>query len=53
MAGNLTVHLTKDGRQYILVPKVKGSGKKKSYGYFGKPDIDFTNYVYDYTRKNK
>jgi hypothetical protein len=45
--GNLTVHIAKNGRQYIMVPKVNGSGKKKSYGYFGIPGVDFTNYVYD------
>ncbi len=47
MASNLTVHITKDGRQYIIVPKVRGNGTKKSYGYFGKPNIDFKNYVYE------
>ncbi len=47
MSSNLTVHITKDGRQYILVPKVNGDGKKKSYGYFGEPGIDFFDYVRD------
>lgn len=43
----LTVHITKGGKQYIIVPKVGGKGKRKSYGYFGKPGKDLKDYVLD------
>ena len=46
MADNLTVHITKDGRQYIMVSMVSNKKrKKKSYGYFGVPGKDFKNFV--------
>jgi len=52
MANNLTVHITKDKRQYIIVPKVGGKGTKKSYGYFGVAGKDFTNYVIEGKKKS-
>ena len=42
-----TVHIAKDGRQYILKKQLNGRGYKKQYGNYGKPGVDFKNYIKD------